>query len=172
MKGYQINLLFKKELKFFERIIYFSLHYLRYIIILTQIVVIGVFFYRFKIDQDIVDLKEEISQKEEILKTTIPLIKEAKLIESESKQIGGVLDSQEEFLSHLNYLFSIIPQKIVLNKFSKEGDKIQLNGVAADVEIIKLLSQKIKNDKKFKNVNITQVTKTAFGFEFLISLSS
>ena len=59
---YQINLLQEKEKDISGKIIYFALHYLRYILVVTQIVVIAVFFYRFKIDQEVIDLRDELKQ--------------------------------------------------------------------------------------------------------------
>ena len=41
--------------------------YGRYIIIITQIIVLSVFFLRFKFDREHADLKESVSQKEAIL---------------------------------------------------------------------------------------------------------
>ncbi|MDO8741626.1 MAG: hypothetical protein Q7J11_00595, partial [Candidatus Roizmanbacteria bacterium] len=59
---YKINLLEKKETSLLDKLTFFGLNYLRYIIVITQLVVIGVFFYRFQIDQSIIDLKEGVNQ--------------------------------------------------------------------------------------------------------------
>ena len=72
---YQINLLQEKEKDISGKIIYFALHYLRYILVVTQIVVIAVFFYRFKIDQEVIDLRDELKQKQEIVQVSSPLLK-------------------------------------------------------------------------------------------------
>jgi len=71
---YNINLIEKKEVSLLDRLIFFCLNYLRYIIVITQLVVIGVFFYRFQIDQRIIDLKEGVDQKKEIVKIVLPLL--------------------------------------------------------------------------------------------------
>jgi len=83
---YQINLLPKKEKDFVDRGIYFALHYLRYVLVLTQIVVIAVFFYRFQIDQEIIDLKDELTQKQEIVAVSAPLLSEAQVVDVKTKQ--------------------------------------------------------------------------------------
>ena len=64
---YKINLLLPKEKNWLDKVIYFGLNYLRYILVITQTVIIMVFFYRFKIDQEIVDLKDAVKQKQEII---------------------------------------------------------------------------------------------------------
>ncbi len=55
---YKINLLLKKEEGILDKIYIFLVNYLRYIIVITQFVVIGVFFYRLQVDQRVIDLKE------------------------------------------------------------------------------------------------------------------
>lgn len=44
MKSYDINLLPKEKNKLTDKILHFLLYYFRYIIVITQIVVIAVFF--------------------------------------------------------------------------------------------------------------------------------
>ena len=63
---YKINLITRRKEKVVDKVIYFVMNYLRYILVITQIIVIGVFFYRFKIDQEMVDLQEAVQQKKEI----------------------------------------------------------------------------------------------------------
>jgi Tfp pilus assembly protein PilN len=168
MKNYQINLLKKKKLTLLDKIIYFFLHYLRYVVVLTQIVVIAVFFYRFKIDQEIIELKESVDEKQEIIKVTNPLVEEAQAIDFKSNQIGKIINNQTQFIADFNYILSIIPQKITLNKLEIDSSAIKLSGIATDLDAIKLLYERIKKDEKFKDVAINKLSKIDFGFEFLI----
>ena len=85
---YKINLLEKKELNLLDKLTFFCLNYLRYIIVITQLVVIGVFFYRFQIDQRIIDLKEGVEQKKEIVQIV--------LSDKNSQHFVNVLDKAKE----------------------------------------------------------------------------
>ena len=62
---YKINLLSKRLNKqsFLKKLNYFTYNYLRYILVITQLVVMSVLFFRFSIDQRIIDLKDEIYQQ-------------------------------------------------------------------------------------------------------------
>ncbi|MFZ2026464.1 MAG: hypothetical protein WAV30_04220, partial [Microgenomates group bacterium] len=94
---YKINLLPEKEKDLLDKSIYFVLHYLRYVLVITQIVVISVFFYRFKIDQEIIDLKDELQQKQEIVAVSEPLLKEAEIVDIKTKQTREILVDQARF---------------------------------------------------------------------------
>lgn len=172
MKKYQINLLSgrKRSITFSEKFIYFIFRYLKYIVVLTQIVIISVFFYRFSIDQEVVDLKEIVGQKQEIIKSTFPLVNEAKAIESKSSEIKNLLSGQEQFVGNLHYIFSIVPEDIVVKTFSIDEKGIKIEGGANNFHIVKQFYEKLKKDKKFKQITLDKIAKTSSGFEYVISI--
>lgn len=170
MKKYQINLIPKKKRDLTDTILYFFLHYLRYIIVMTQIVVICVFFFRFQVDQEIIDLKESIDQKQEIIKVTKPLITEANVVDNKIGQIKIILDRQETYLKNVNYIFSIIPAEIVLNRFEIENNTIKLVGISNNTLIIRHFNERLKSEAHYKNVNLTELSKVPTGFSFSINV--
>ena len=87
-----------------DKVFYFALNYLRYIIVITQLVVIAVFFYRFQIDQKIIDLKEAVDQKKEIVNIVLPLLKEAERIDKKTTEIDKIINNQNSFSSMISYL--------------------------------------------------------------------
>src|SRR3989338_3791905 len=99
MSTYDINLFARKKKSFADKLLFFLLHYFRYIIVITQIVVIGVFFYRFRVDQKIIDLKESFRSKQQILALTVPLIDEAQATQDSAGKIQKLLDKQSKFLT-------------------------------------------------------------------------
>lgn len=171
MKRYQINLIRQKKQDFADKIIFFFLHYLRYIIVITQIVVIGVFFFRFQVDQEIIDLKESIQQKEEIFKVMKPLIAEVNAAEQSIQNVKKVLGEQSAFLNHIDYFFSVIPSEVVLDKFEIDSTTVLLSGKANNLSVIKTLTAKLRRDKRYKNVVISQVTRAEDGFSFAITIT-
>src|SRR3989339_2271771 len=109
---YKINLLPQKETSLIEKLMYFALNYLRYIIVITQLVVIGVFFYRFQIDQRIIDLKEAVDQKKEIVKIVLPLLNEAAKIDKKTLIINESIQKQNKFREMFDYFLSTFPETI------------------------------------------------------------
>lgn len=170
MKKYQINLIQEKSQDFVDKVVYFFLHYLRYIIVITQIVVIGVFFFRFQVDQEIIDLKESIEQKQEILRITQPLVVEATALNNRIEQIEEILKKQERFSFLKRYIFSVIPNSIVLGKLEINEKEIILSGLSANIASIQALSARLKIDRRFRKVEIERMAKTDEGFEFVMTL--
>jgi Tfp pilus assembly protein PilN len=168
---YSINLLAEKEAPFLERVMYFSLNYLRYIIIITQLIVIGVFFYRFQIDQRIIDLKESVDQKKEIVQVILPLSKEAEKINIQTREVKKILQQQEKFNSMTNYFLSVFPAALTLTNLEINPDSFKLTGNTIDPRQLQSFYSFLKKEGKFNNVELQGLKKSENGYIFILILS-
>ncbi len=170
---YSINLFPPKKHSLIDRALYFALHYLRYVIVITQIIVIGVFFYRFRIDQEVVDVKDTINQKQEIITISAPLVQEVRAIESKGKQIDTILTKQNQFQSSLSYMLSIFPEKLSLDKFNlTEDGTIEMSGTTTDPNIVRIFYNRLKKDNKFTGIDLKDIKKTLLGYQFSFLLTN
>ncbi|MBI4004678.1 hypothetical protein HY358_00915 [Candidatus Roizmanbacteria bacterium] len=168
---YHINLFPRREKNIIDKGIYFSFHYLRYILVITQIVVIIVFFYRFKVDQEKIDLKEALTQKEEILLISEPIVKEARIIEKKVGDIHVLLKNQLQFSDAFEYVLSIFPEKITLHKLAiSRDDGLELTGKTTDVNVVRAFYNRLIKDKRFLGVELSGIKKEPTGFTFSLFL--
>ena len=168
---YKINLIPKKEISLMEKLVYFSLHYLRYIIVITQLVVIGVFFFRFQVDQSIIDLKEAVDQKKQIVDIVLPLLNEASRIDRKSIEIKSIMTKQSGFETMMQYFLSIFPETVTLSSLEIKGaNTMKVTGVAADPTHLQAFFQVLKKDDKFSLVAFDTIKKGDVGYEFILSL--
>lgn len=168
---YAINLLPQKEAPLAEQLMYFSLNYLRYIIIITQLVVIGVFFYRFQIDQRIIDLKESVDQKKEIIQVVAPLLVEADTISKRTVKSENIIKEQSQFNQMINYFLSQFPASVTLNELKLDNETLKIFGSAIDLRQLEAFYSLLKSDKKFSTVNLQDIKKTEAGYIFTLELS-
>ncbi|MCX7880942.1 MAG: PilN domain-containing protein [Patescibacteria group bacterium] len=167
---YKINLFSSKKESFLEKAIYFSLNYLRYILVITQTVVIFVFFYKFKVDQEIIDLEEAIGQKKEIVNVTEPLFKQGQEFELILNYLKKIYQEQENLDGIMEYLFSNFPKDLFLTKLELKKELVLMEGYAFNSTLIELFYKKLKNDKKFREVNLISINKSELGFNFVLKL--
>lgn len=167
---YKINLLPEKEKSFEEKIIYFVFNYLRYILVITQLVVIIVFFYRFQIDQQVIDLRESVDQKKEIVKVVLPLLDETKRINKKTNEIINILKKQDSFKSSLDYIFSIIPQSIILTNVEIKNQSFKIVGNAKNSRELQLFFNRLKKEAKFRSIELKNIKKTETDYTFTIYL--
>ncbi|MCA9371429.1 hypothetical protein KC726_00880 [Candidatus Woesebacteria bacterium] len=168
---YLINLLPEKKKNVVDQIIYFSVHYLRYILVITQFVAICVFFFRFKVDQDIVDLKEQLNQKESIVTATEPLITHIDSVDKKIQYINTIIQAQNQDADALRFVFSSISNDITVQSLEYGNKTIVLNGFSSDSNAIDALNQFFITDGTFKDVKLTNVNKSEEQYSFDLTLS-
>ena len=167
---YQINLLPPRDNNFTDRIIYFSFHYLRYILVVTQLVVIGVFFYRFQIDQQVVDLKDSIKQKSEIITVSNALLKDMKTIDTKIQSISNALEAQKKLESMYSYFLVTFPADLYLTKMELTGEGITLEGYTQNIKTVKQYHARLEKDKKFGEVKLDTIKREDSNYVFTFSL--
>lgn len=154
-----------------DRMMYFGLNYLRYIIVLTQLVVIGVFFYRFQIDQKIIELREAVDQKKEIIEIVLPLLQQASKIDKKTKEIEKILHEQNRFNAITSYFLSSFPKSITLTNFEMKKDSITIIGNATDIKEMQSFYALLKKEGKFSEVNLKNFKRTDTGYYFVLDLN-
>jgi len=167
---YKINLIEKKEFGLLDKLTFFSLNYLRYIIIITQLIVIGVFFYRFQIDQRIIDLKEEVDQKREIVKIVLPLLNEAAKIDKKTSIIDETLLKQKKFSEMIEYFTASFPETIILTNMEIKDESIKITGEAGNIQHLQAFYILLKKENRFKKVGLQNIKKTETGYNFALFL--
>lgn len=154
-----------------DKIIYFSFHYLRYILVITQFVVICVFFYRFKVDQEIVDLKDSLSQKKQIVEATDSMLDEVKYLEEKTSGIRTVLDRQDSFQEMYDYFTSSVPGEVSLSTISIEPDSISCEGYSKNPAAIQAYYNSLLIEQRFEVIELINVRKSNEGFSFGLQLN-
>ncbi len=167
---YKINLIGKKSTSFFDKVLYFFLNYLRYVLVITQLVVIGVLFFRFRIDQNIIDLKDSIDQKKEIVSVVKPILAETEKIKTREDTIRSILKDQDAFSNSLNYVFSLFPETATLTQVQAEEDSLLFIGVASNPQHLQAFYKRLKEEKKFAQTSLTDIKRVETGYNFTLNL--
>lgn len=169
---YYINLFPAKEKDVVDRALFFAFHYLRYILVITQFVVICVFFFRFKVDQEIVDLKDGLRQKQQIVEATKGLLEEVEYLERKTNQVGDIIKAQDDFQEMFSYFLSGLPPAIILTSVSVERGKISCTGYSLDPAAIRDYERQLQDERRFSEISLTGVRKTDQGFSFSLVLNN
>lgn len=168
---YHIDLSSHKSTSSLDHAVYFLLHYLRYILVITQLVVLGVLFYRFKIDQDISDLKYSLRQKQGFMSVAKPLMAQANIVNLQFSAVTGILNSQVTLAESIRYVLQSYPNDLFLTKLSVQNDTLELVGVTTNLQQLQSYYQKLKKENNFSTINLTKVDRRDFGYSFTLYLS-
>lgn len=169
---YTINLLPQPEQTVVDKIVYFAFHYLRYILVITQFVVICVFFYRFRVDQEIVDLKDGLQQKRDIISATSTLLDEVEVVDRKITIAKGALSQQDSVNEMLTYFLSRIPQSFLINDVTIVSGTVRFSGQTQDIDSIQVFYDTLKAEKRFQNVVFESVNRTVDSYSFSFQLQN
>jgi Tfp pilus assembly protein PilN len=136
------------------------------VLVITQIVVISVFFYRFKIDQEIIDLKDELTQKQEIVAVSDPLLKQAEIVDLKTKQIREILFAQTQFSESFTYFLDTFPLHLTITRLDIRDGIYKFDATTTNPETIRSYLAKLKQEKRFKEVVLGSIKRN--GAEFLV----
>lgn len=132
----------------------------KYLLIVVELVVLGVFFSRFILDEKNNDLTEEINSQVALLNDStwrrnnrVYTNYQTLLSDVEIVRIGQRFNS--EIFSEVT---SSIPSTILLENFSLNGDRVSLSLVALSLEDIRIYETALKASSRYSDVtfNITK----------------
>lgn len=129
----------------------------RYIIIFTEGIVLIVFLSRFWLDSQIIDLKQIITQKAQIVQSAESFEREFLEVQAKMDKIQTL---QKELFTGSRYFTIIeetIPQEAVLTKFSVNQDGINIQGTTNSYDVVTAFVYALKNREEFVEANLVSL---------------
>jgi len=114
-----------------QKFYYWTINIGRAIIVLTELVVLGVFLARFKIDRDLNDLSESIEIKQGVYQSYSNLEPRFRLVQERLAAVKGVTDRQLSFSQALTDIAQAAPSGLALVKLDLNAQEIFLRANAA-----------------------------------------
>lgn len=163
-----INLLPKTEfeMSFWGRFIKWALTTGRYIIILTELVVIIAFMSRFKLDRDASDIGDAILGKQALLEASSNTEKTLRLVQSKLDWA----DQKAETAPKINFLLDKIFDEKIVSLSIKNTDINLVGSVVSEAELGNFINM-LSKDKTFKAVELVDIaTDTNRMINFTLNL--
>ena len=129
----------------------------RYIIIFTELIVIGAFLSRFWLDRKNSDLSEEIRQEKAILESTAEFEKEFRLFQARLSAAVKDLQASEDLLLPLKIIEETLPKDTFLIRYGFSGGKKNEIGVLVLVFSEESLAEFVSNILSRKEVSTVKI---------------
>ena len=170
-----INLLPKSEVdsSFWGKFLKWALTSGRYIIILTEVVVIAAFLSRFKLDSDLADLAERVEGKKKILEALSENERLFRLAQARLGAVAGLTGKQLGSMPILIDLDSSIPDNggVVIDRVGVSSSEISLGGTSRSEAGLGELLTRLSRNPKWKSVELSDIsTDVEKGTFFSINL--
>lgn len=153
-KPHSINLLKNKDVDFLNEFIKWTLTIGRLVVIITELIALSAFIYRFSLDRRLIDLRSEIKQKQTIV--AAQKTNEAKYRDLQDRITLASNFSNLSLERHkiLTDILNLTPQGITLNNLVFAKDSINID---ANVRMVSSLSLFINSLKKYPSIETISI---------------
>lgn len=141
----------------FGKVLNWSLTIGRWIVIVTELVVILAFLSRFKLDRDLTDLNEKVKQQQAIITASSAFEKEFRLLQKRVKTIEDLRLQQLESEKVLNELASLTPLDVTLSDIRIDKNQVSLKANALSEAGLSTLISNLKKSSQFDKVMISKL---------------
>lgn len=142
-----------------EQLLTWALTYGRYIIIITQIIVLSVFFARFKLDRDQTDLKDAALEKQALIEQISEFEKDVKTLQKKIEYVKQSTVNQELLTSITGYLEEKIPSDIVFINLNLTPDKISFSAESPDLLAFSSLLKTMQYEDRFTDIILENINR-------------
>lgn len=170
-----INLLPKDEFEssFVGKLLKWALTVGRYIVIGTELVVIGSFLSRFSLDRQLTDFNESIAQKQAIIASYGSLEDDIRSTQKRLVLIGKLNREQLGVSKFVDQAVAFTPVDVTYTQLGFSKDTVDLSGVAFSEAGFTTLLAELRIREEFERVNLKRVAsqgESGGGIEFEIEL--
>lgn len=152
-----INLVRNKKTPLIDRVINWALTVGRLIVILTEIIAMATFIYRFSLDEKLIDLHSVIKQKQ-------AMVSFQKQDEEKYRNLQeriALASTNSEKVVKVNKIImdiiKLIPQEISINDLTFNKDRITMNLDMASAPLLKTFVTPLKTYPEVKSVSIDNI---------------
>lgn len=141
------------------RIVMWAVTYGRYIMIGTEIIVLLAFISRFSLDRKLTDLKEEVSQKQDIIEANLPFEQEVRTLQDKLSKIKTIINQPVNPLATLTLFQTLLPQGVYLKSYDFSANALTINAIAGSTQSFSQLMTNLKITKYLTKVDIGDIRR-------------
>lgn len=143
--------------------------YGRYIMITTELIVLVAFASRFSLDRKLSDLKENITQKQEILEANVDLENEIRGAQNKIQEIRLLMREQPTPVEVLLLVHTLLPSGASLDTLTMDKNKITTNVTTGSTDSFIRFLTNFSLTNKLSGVEIGKVGKRSGNLQFTLS---
>ena len=155
-----------------NRIMIWITSYGRYIMIMTELIVLIAFASRFSLDRKLSDLNENISQKQEILEVNTELEKTIRETQEKISAIKLLMREQPAPIETLTTIQTLLPTGAYLETLTIDKNKINTNVTTDSSDSFTRFLTNFSSTTTLTSVEIGKVGKNPNGIQFTLTANT
>ncbi|MFZ2199605.1 MAG: PilN domain-containing protein [Microgenomates group bacterium] len=145
----------------------------KWAVILTQLVVMGTFLYRFTLDRQLTDLRKSITKQVAIIKSYDQIERDYVLSQKQLAKAKDAIESQNLTINTLSELAKITPADVWFEKIGLTKESLGLTAYSSSLTGFGQFLTTIQKDPMFRNINLAKLeTSSAKGAQIQFEINS
>lgn len=172
-RGKIINLLPASEFEdsFWGRFLKWGITAGRKVIIVTELVVILAFLSRFKLDEDIRRLNDEITGKRNLLESNMSFEDRFRELKAKIAAVKDVEKRQSDASETLGKVSGYVPTEVRLQSLLISKDVANLAGVSIDEKALKEMITRMDKDQDWRSIELSNMAaQEGKGVKFVLDI--
>ncbi len=171
-KAPAINLLKKNDKNIIDTVLDWSLTIGRIVVILTEAIALSAFLYRFSLDRQLIDLHDEINQKQAFVKLLKSNEEKFRNLQQRLDIASKFSASQLQTTQVFTDVTSMVPDGFTVNKFLISAEGIKIDGNASSPSILALLVNSLKKYPSIARVSLDRIENKTTSATIAVSITA
>lgn len=152
-----INLVKSKQAPLFDRFINWALTVGRLIVIVTEVVAVAAFIYRFSLDDRLSDLHTDIKQKQNIISALKNDENKYRNLQDRIALASTFSEKSSKTNETIADIVNLLPEGVRINDLTLNKDRVNININIGSVSSLKNFIDPLKNYPKIKSISIDNI---------------
>ncbi len=152
-----INLVKNKQIPLFDKFMNWALTAGRLIVIITEIVAVSAFIYRFSLDERLIDLHSSIKGKQALISLLKQDENKYRNLQDRIALASSLLEKNAKTNKIVLDIVGLIPQGVKINNLTFNKDKIAINAAINSVSSLTDFINSLKDYPDIKSVSIDNI---------------
>jgi len=166
-----INLLRNKQGDFFSQFINWVLTIGRLVVIITELIALSAFLYRFSLDRQLIDLRSQIKQKQTIVSSQKANEAKYRNLQDRLYLASNFSSLGMERITTLKDILSLTPQGMKLSTISLTKENFSITTNVQNMSSIRFYANSLKKYPKLDTLNLDSIEKKALSNLTVVNIS-
>ncbi len=132
----------------------------RYIIVVTELLVLLAFLSRFKLDRDLSDLSEEIARQKNIITSQQTFETKVRKLQAQLAAAKIILADTQDMNKALDIVAADLPAETQMEVLQVKGNTLVLQGSVVSESGMATLLNALQKDPKISNISLSKIEKS------------
>jgi len=156
-KSVSINLLNNKQGAFVDKFIDWALTIGRLLVILTELIALSAFLYRFSLDRQLIDLHSKIKQEEGIVKTFKNNEDKYRALQDRLALASSFSDNGAAKIKIFQDILNFVPDGVTLGNLVMSENRVSINATTQSTSALDIFTNSLKTYTKIKKLNLDSI---------------